>query len=470
MSKVYQLLMLCLWTAVSWGQQATSLSLKECVNKAIQNSTKIKQSNLDVMKMEQVVKENLSTGYPQVNGNFQFNYNPALPAQLLPDFISPTIYGVLVKEGVKNGTGTPVAFPQTEAQVVPVRFGTDFSVNTGLQVEQLVYSQVFNLGMKAARKVVDFQKLFLTKNKEDIAHEVAKLYYQTQALSKQKTVVQANLEQILSMIKLSELQYKNGVGKKIDVDRLSVNKFNLETQITNISLQQDRQQLMLNYLMEVPLDSKFVLTDTISEDYVIRENIMEASPNMSNKISLKILDENWTLQDINARRYKAGYYPVVNAFLNYGLQGQGNSFDDFTKSNRWFNSAVVGLKANIPIYDSGNKKAKIQQIRVDQEKILTDKKFAEYSLNMQFQNAKKEYMVILNNLKPLADNKKLAQEVFRITQNRYKEGVAPITELLNSEVALTESNTNYLNALLQLKLSEIELDYNSGELNKLIEK
>ena len=67
---------------------------------------------------------------------------------------------------------------------------------------------------------------------------------------------------------------------------------------------------------------------------------------------------------------------------------------------------------------------------------------------------------IKNNLKTLEsqrENVKLAREVMENTQNNYYNGLASLTDLLDSEQALTESQNNYNTALLAYKLAEVQL-------------
>jgi outer membrane protein TolC len=47
--------------------------------------------------------------------------------------------------------------------------------------------------------------------------------------------------------------------------------------------------------------------------------------------------------------------------------------------------------------------------------------------------------------------------------------VAPLTELLDAETSLQQAHSNYLSALLQLKVSELDLLKTSGQLATILE-
>ncbi|HRB73148.1 MAG TPA: TolC family protein, partial [Flavobacterium sp.] len=68
----------------------------------------------------------------------------------------------------------------------------------------------------------------------------------------------------------------------------------------------------------------------------------------------------------------------------------------------------------------------------------------------------------------LKENVTLAQEVFSNTKNNYVNGLASLTDLLDSENALTEAKNNYTSALLEYKMAEIQIIKSKGELKSLL--
>ena len=84
------------------AQDVVRMSLEEAINYATANTNTIKNSKLNVTDADLRIKENTATGLPQVNGSLSYQYFPLVPQILLPDFVSPSVYGVLNKEGVKK--------------------------------------------------------------------------------------------------------------------------------------------------------------------------------------------------------------------------------------------------------------------------------------------------------------------------------------------------------------------------------
>ena len=63
----------------------------------------------------------------------------------------------------------------------------------------------------------------------------------------------------------------------------------------------------------------------------------------------------------------------------------------------------------------------------------------------------------------------LAEKVLSNTQSNYQHGLATLTEIIDSENALTDARNNYSNALLEYKIAEVALIKAKGDLKTLIQ-
>ena len=67
------------------------------------------------------------------------------------------------------------------------------------------------------------------------------------------------------------------------------------------------------------------------------------------------------------------------------------------------------------------------------------------------------------------DNYSLAEKVYEVTLDQYREGVASMTALLQDELSMSNALNNYLNAYHSYKLSELKLLKLSKQLPLLTE-
>lgn len=421
------------------------LSLESSVQYAVQNNPQIHKAAMEVRKGEYLVKEYLATGLPQVSGSGNFTYNIKLPTQLIPNFFD----------------GRP-------EELIPVQFGTALATSAGIQLDQLIYDHSFWLGVKATQKLGQFNRLLEAKTQEDVAYNVVKIYFQAQILGKQRGIIQANLDQVSGLLRATELQFQNGFAKKLDVDQLRVNRSTLETQLQNLNLQYEQTLRALKYAMAMPLDAEVVLTDTLQGDGLPPAVPEEAlAPGYQNKLDVAILTQQEELLKLQYQRTRAEYIPSARFFAGYTLQGQANNFGDLGDGKQWFDFAMMGINIRIPIFDGMRKNYRMQQDNLAIMQNDKDRQMALNGLEFQYNNALLQLQTNYNTLRSQNENLRMAEEVYTVTQKRFREGLASITEVLSAETSMREVQTNYLAALLQYKWASLDLEYANGKLLQL---
>ena len=122
------------------------------------------------------------------------------------------------------------------------------------------------------------------------------------------------------------------------------------------------------------------------------------------------------------------------------------------------------MNVSIPIFDGLRKKYTIQRNRIELETLNNQYSLLTNSLTQEFENAKRNLNVSLEQLEVQESNMELAQEVSSITKEKYKEGVGSNLEVTNAEKDYKEAETNYLNALYNAIISKVDLDKALGKL------
>lgn len=133
-----------------------------------------------------------------------------------------------------------------------------------------------------------------------------------------------------------------------------------------------------------------------------------------------------------------------------------------------FGSMLVGVSLRIPIFNGFATRARLGQAKVDYLKAEQDLFNTRQSLDLAHENAKIQLKNALNTIHSQRENMQLAQEVYESTQNNYNNGLAPLTDLLDTENALTEAQNSYTQALLNYRIAEIQLKKANGNIKSLI--
>ncbi len=423
------------------------IDLKTAMKYAVEHHASVQKAKIEVAKGEELVRESLSSGLPQLNFGTNIINNLAIQTSFVP----AEFFG-----------GQPGEFAQ-------VKFGTNWNASAGIQLDQMLFNKTWLLGVRASREVTDFYKLMLEKNKEQVVADVAKLYYQIQLSRTQLGILNANIGQIKGLLTVTEKQFQNGFSKKIDVDRLRVQQSNLETQIVNLNLQIKQAEQALKFAMNMPLETEVVLTDTISETMFDEVNTAIAQPGYGVRTDLLILKKQQQLYQLDIERWKASYFPTLSFFGSYNYQWQANNINELSNGDFWTDFSQVGIRLNVPIFDGFFKKSKVQTAQLNIRQTGEDYNLAKLGLQLNHEAAVTALKTNQNTLRNVQEIQKVAEEVYRVAQSRFKEGLAPITEVLDAETSLRQTQSNYIATLAQIKLAEIEILSANGLLLRMIE-
>lgn len=445
-TKVFTATLMLLFSSTLFAQEPLTLSLKECVSLATEKNINVAQSQLEQEKSRYKKQESLSVLLPQIEISGTFQDNTQLSRTMLPG----EILG-------QSGT------------TIPVQLGSQFNTSTVISANQILYNQTALTSLKLSKKAEFVATLGVEKAKEEIAKEVAKLYFLIQTSAEQIQLVQDNIERTQRITDIVRKQVDNGIGKKVDYDRIMVTLQNLQTQLDNNQALYEQQINMMKYMLEIPSDRNIILTDSADMDLVT--TFPNANADFSNHIDIQILEAQKDLALQNQRVVNAGYVPSLSFFAQYGYQGLRNDFSDYFNSspnNEWYASSYFGMRLSIPIFDGLQKRSKSRQAKTDFLKADLSLENKKERFSVDYKNALNNYINNRTTVERQENNIALAQNVYQETALKYREGMATMSDLLQDEMSLSNAQAGYLNALYKFKEAEIEIMSLNGKITELI--
>ncbi|GGK86412.1 TolC family protein [Rufibacter glacialis] len=441
-------LLLTLVARFSYAQtqpQGRILSLQEALTFATSNNIGIKQSQLDEESAEYRIKETKGSGLPQVNGVGQLSVFPSIPTQILP--------------------GEIIGKPGT---TVPVQFGTKYNANGGLELSQLIFSKSYFVGLEAAATTRDLYRLRTQMSQEDVIYNVSTAYLMTLQTKEQFGTIEANYNRLVQLEKILTLQYKNDFAKKVDVSRITVNRTNLENQRQSLAAAYEQQKNALKFFMGMPMEQDFEIADSTTLASTALPLSTDASEVLSQRVDYKLLQTQGKLYGLNVENIKGRAYPALAGFGQYTYQAQRNEFNFFDTTKPWFNTFVLGVRLSVPIFDGFQRKNQIKQAQLQVSRVELDMKNLELATQMRLDNALKQISTSQLAIQNQERNVELAREVYNTTNSLYKEGLSPLTDLLEAEAALRVAQTSLNNDRLTHKIAQLDYIRARGELKNLI--
>lgn len=421
--------------AIQAQEKPMTFSLLEATQFAMENSYVLNNTNNDITIAQKKVWETISTGLPQVSASANYNAFLNLPVSLLPgEFL-----------GGEPGT------------YLPVKFGQDYNSDFGFSVAQQIFDGSWIVGVGSAELYVDLSKQAHEKTEIDIRNAVSQAYYMVLISERNKVVMNENLANTQKLHDETKVYYENGFREEQDVDQLKILLRNAENEVLRSERESTIAKTVLKYAMGYNLDTEITLNDQL-EVFVLplvrKENSIAFDFNKH--IDYQLANSNFQVSEKLLKLEKSTYLPKLNAFYSYSKTAYSNNANLFKED--WFPSSLVGFQASIPIFNSGQKRSKIQQARLELDKAENDRQLTEITLQKDYITASAEMETAVAKYLNDQESRDLAQRILTKTQIKFNEGMVSSAELsqqetqyINSFQALVASTMALLEADLRLK-------------------
>ena len=419
-------------------ENSISFSLKEAVNFAIKNNYKAKAAVNDVYAAKERKWETTTIGLPKINAKVDYQNWLKQQISLLPAEI----------------TGGPAG------TFVPVTFGTKQNVNAAITLNQLIFDGSYIVGLQSAKTYLNISRQAKEKTDLTIRETVINAYGNVLIAEKSIEILKGNLKTLEKTLSDTKKIFKNGFTEEEDVEQLQITLTTVKNQLNNTIRLRDIGYKMLNISMGNTIDTKIILTDNL--DSLILKNIdlglMSETFNVANHIDYKIAENAKEGNRLLVLLEKSKALPSLSAFVNFGYAGNSNSFDFFNKKQQWYNSSLLGVSLNIPIFSSFERRSKTRQAQVEYENSDLELIEAKEQLNLQLAAAKSDYKFSIEQYQAAKQNLELAQRIERKQQVKFFEGVSSSFDLSQAQNQLYTQQQNYVQSMLEVIAKKAALE------------
>jgi outer membrane protein len=415
------------------------LTLEKAISLALSQNRDVLIADQERFKAESQVREARSGAFPQVMVSGSYARNIKLPVM----FLAP---------------GT--AFnPGTSTQTFPI--GSDNSYQMGASIAQPLYSKKVGVALEIADTYHEYSEEAYRGAAQDAVLAVKKAFYGVMLAQKLAEanrqgldVAKANFDNVQSL-------YKYGKASEFDLLRAEVQLANTEPLVisaeNNLVLAGNALKNILALSQETPIivSGEFgyeAIPAEISE--AAKRNALSANP----MIAGLSLQESMLEKNIQIER--ASNFPTVSLIGAYQWQTQDNTFN--FNNYQWAKILNVGIQLSYPLFDGFRTSARVDEASVDRQKVYYARLKAEEGLKIQIKSAELKMTEALKRIEGQEKNIAQAEKAVRIAQSRFKNGVGTQFDLLDTQVAMTRTRTNYAQAIYDYLVAKADWQYAVG--------
>lgn len=449
------LFMVCfLLFAVSGAYSQQAFSLGQCLGFAVSNNHNLKKAQYDKEKAAYARQEILGSLLPQISGSASLNDNLKKAKFIMPNFINDML--------------PPQAQDPNAKKYMTIEMGTNYNASAGVSLNQQILNfSLFNT-LEIARIAEKMAALGVDASDEEIIYQTATLFYSVQSAEYAVNQLDNSVELVSRMLKTMEVNYGNGLVKKIDVDRLKVNLVNLTTQKSAVKSAAEIQKNLLKFQMGFDVNSPLEIQPV---NLALFEEKADENAGLSfslkNQTPYRLLQENLNMAEVQRKSAIYENLPTLSLIFNYQYNGVSDEFFRGA-TNYWYPSSVIGLNLRAPVFSGFSRRARLRQISAEMLKTREDAAMLEQSLGMAYKNARMKLDDARNTIALQRENQILAGEVLNIAENNLVLGLSSMSDILNASQSLVQAQLSYAGALNDYMKAYIDLYKSGGNIRNLM--
>jgi len=346
---------------------------------------------------------------------------------------------------------------------VPERYleRTSDSYSAGLNLSQSIFRGGYNFSNLAyARAGHRAARESFIQTRQSLTLEVKVRYYDLLTAARLVQVAEELVHSSQEQVKLEENLFEIGATTEANLLRAKVklgeDRLGLITARNNLSI----ARANLNDILGWDLDVQVELVDDLEVQRPLLELSSLTERALSEQPAVKIAEAQHGQARASLGMAKSGRLPSLSASGSYSWYDSDLPEDasDWKDHDSW----SVGLSLSIPLFDGLSTKSNIRQAQLNTAIAEEQLKQARRGVALAVKQAFLLVKEAEQRIQVTEESLTLAEEERRLAQERYRLGASFLLELIDSQVAYTTAQTNYISALYDYKLALAQLEQAVG--------
>ena len=349
----------------------------------------------------------------------------------------------------------PIDLPPNSSTMVGIdlfSLSLNQQIFSGFRTKNLVQSAQEKLTTQEIQKTIIQNTLLL---------EVGKSYYDIKKNSLHQAVLKSSIDRITNQLKRVRNLYTSDQATPFDTLEIATRKLQVENQLAILD---DRREILFSNLKYLLNQEKTYLLAPLTlahESFFLDDLNHFLQTAMEFRPELKSISAQKRAQTAYSNVLEAQYYPKLTASLAYNyLKPTG----DLLKSD-WTNFYSIMVNFQWDLWNWRRDAKKVQQAQLDFQQLDVQESQVVADIRHQIKVA---YYNLQSAQKKIKLQQKLSdqeKERFRITEQRYEQGLVTFLDLNSAELSLTEAETELREYYISWYKNKLQLDYASGAIS-----
>jgi outer membrane protein len=412
-----------------------NLSLKDTIEMAIDANLNLKQSREEVKAAEETRKASITRFLPTFSASYDYLHRNKPMTQEL------------------TGIGpSPDFIVRPEDQYT---FVTSFNQPIFNGFSLINQYRVADLGLDAA----EFGEKV---TRQDVILDAKNAFYSVLKAEKLLGVAKQRVTQIAAQKNVAENFYEVGMSPLNDLLEAQASLANARQNFIRAENNLAIAKSQFNVVLRRPVNAPVKIEDILDYSPFVYDFDYCLQTARDNRLEITVADLEVQIAEKEVALAKKDYFPSLNLRGNYTRTGddyKAKGGEGISDSASWEIQAVAEWEFwqwGRTHFGVREKLHRLSQAQYSRSQILDN---IELEVKTSFLRTKESEKNIITVEKAIEQ----AKENFRINQERFKEQVATTTDVLDAQTLLSDTLTNYFNALYDFKISKATLFRSMGQ-------
>lgn len=298
--------------------------------------------------------------------------------------------------------------------------------------------------------------------------EVKKAFYNILLAEQSLAVLRESEATVQRTVDDTALQYRNGLASEYDLLTAQVQLSNLQPTILQTENSIRLAKLQLKMYLSIP---EGVEVEVEGELDAMRDEVLAGTDGLTIDLSensdLRALELQEELLYRSLRAANAGRLPTLAAFGTASYTG--NDMEPFLGVGAgddaryfWTHPISVGIQLSVPIFSGLTKMNKSRDLKNQIAQIALQRDYARQQLDVQVRAALNELLTARETMFAQEKTVEQARKAYYISDARYRAGAGTILELNSAQLAQTQAQLNFSQAIYDYLSAKAEYDRLAG--------
>ncbi|MBE3124347.1 MAG: TolC family protein [Acidobacteria bacterium] len=341
--------------------------------------------------------------------------------------------------------------------VVSQNYFNNFNLRLGVQ-QPLFTGFRLQAGAESARMLEKSAGQDLEKDRAEFIFAVKNAYWGLVRAREFEKVIDENIRQVGEHLKDVRAFFDQGLLTKNEVLRAELELSNAEIMRIDVRNAAEVALTSLDSLIGLPLDTDVDLT-TSAESQASRlpageDPSIEAA--LADRPEIKSAEFRIRASELGVKAARAGFYPQVFLSGNYYYLRPNPRF--MPARDKFNGTWDLGISVSFDIWNWGQTKSQTEQAKAQLALARDARKLLEDQAVLEVTQSRLTLARANEKVRVAGQAVGQAEENFRVTRERFKQGVALTTDVMDADVALLQARLNRTQAAIDLVLAQARLE------------